>query len=258
MVDFLEGERLTIVSKHGRLDVRLTLERIQMILERHGVPCVGFELDGNPMSLAQALARLEATHAKHFNLVGQGLELDLSSLARWNLDFFGIRSGSKPRVSWDEWAASFARSPDFVMAWVADCGYEYWQNADKPMAYRTLGKSYVGLPMISNGLPYPLEEEIIDTSSNPGRRILRNGYIEVIGAAMWLGDSFWRLSGADRKQVMNAKWLQVSNADPSITRLEAAERCFTTAEDGSAALQTKLRSLLFPARNVSPTNFTRH
>ena len=104
--------------------------------------------------------------------------------------------------------------------------------------------------MSANGLRYPLEQEIIDTSSNPGRRVLRKGYIEAVGAVMWLGESFWRLCGADRKQVMDAKWLRVSNVGPSITRVEAAERCFTTAEDDSAALQTKLQSLLFPARNV--------
>jgi len=252
VVNFLRGERLTVVFKHAGLRPRLALEQIELILKRHGVPCVGFELDGDPpASLTQALTRLEATHTNDFTLVGQGFEFHLSSLWRWKLDFLGIRSEIKPGYSWDEWATPFSRSPEFVMAWVADCEYEYWQNACDPLEYNVLGKSYAGLPMISNGLPYLLEQQIIDTSRNPGRRILRDGYIEVIGAVMWLGESFWQLSGADRKQVAEADWLRTSNSAPSITRLQAAERCFTTIEEGSAAVQAKLRTLLFPARNAA-------
>jgi len=253
VVDFLEGERLTVVFKYGSLRPRLALEHIETILASHNVPHVGFKLDGDPpVSLAQALERLEATHSKHFTLVGQGFEFDLRSLARWKLDFLGLRSVTKPGRTWDEWAGPFSQLPDFVMAWVADCEYEYWQNAKDPLEYNVLGKSYAGFPMISNGLVYPLEQQIIDTSRNPGRRLLREGYIEVIGAVMWLGEPFWPLSWADRKQVVAAEWLRISNPAPSVTRLEAAERCFTTAEDRSAALQAKLRALLFPARSAPP------
>jgi len=252
VVNFLRGERLTVVFKHASLRPRLALEQIELILKRHGVPCVGFELDGDPsVSLARALAKFEAIHANSFTLVGQGFEFDLRSLGRWKLDFLGIRSEIKPGYTWDEWADPFIRSTDFVMAWVADCEYEYWQNASDPLEYNVLGKSYAGLPMISNGLPYPLGQQIIDTSRNPGRRILRDGYIEVIGAVMWLGESFWQLSGADRKQVADAEWLRTSNSAPSFTKLQAAERCFTTVEEGSAAVQAKLRTLLFPARNAA-------
>lgn len=259
VVDFLQGERLTVVYTHGRLRPRLALEHIQMVLDRHGVPCDSFDLNGDPpVSLSQALLKLEATHTNHFTLIGQGFEFDLSSLGRWKLDFLGIRSESKPGRAWDEWAAPFTTSADFVMAWVVDREYEYWQNASDPIEYTGLDKSYAGLPMISNGLPYPLEQQIIDTSRNPGRRILRDGYIEVIGAVMWLGESFWQLSGADRKQVADTEWLRISNPAPSVIRLQAAERCFTTAENGSATLQAKLRALLFPARNFAPGSSLRH
>src|SRR5262245_35629525 len=136
VVDFLEGERLTVVFKYGSLRPRLALEHIEAILASHGVPRVGFKLGGDPpVSLAQALARLEATHSKHFTLVGQGFQFDLSSLARWKLDFLGLRSVCKPGRIWDEWAAPFLKLPDFVMAWVADCEYEYWQNASDPLEY---------------------------------------------------------------------------------------------------------------------------
>jgi hypothetical protein len=258
VVGFAQGERLTIVFKHGTLGVRPALDGIQMVLGRRGVPRVGFALgDDPPTSLDQLLSRLEATHTKHFWLVGQGWKFVLASGGR-NLDFLEITSENKSESTWGEWVAPFVNSYDFVMAWIADCEYEYWQNARDPIEYRAAGKSFAGLPMISNGLRYPLEQEVIDTSRNPGRRILRHGYIEVVGAVMWLGESFWPLSGADRKQVSDAGWLRISSVGPDAIRLKAAEHCFTEAANSSGALQTQLRSLLFPARNVAADSFIRH
>jgi len=259
VVGFAQGERLTVVFKHGTLGVRRALDGIQLILGRLGVPCTGFELDGDPpASLAQALSRLEATHTKRFRLVGQGWKFLLGSVGGWNLDFLEITSESKPESIWDEWAAPFVSSSDFVMAWIANSEYEYWQNARDPVEYRAAGKSYADLPMISNGLRYPLEQEIVDTSRNPGRRILRHGYIEVVGAVMWLGESFWPLSGANRRQVSDAGWLRISIIGPLAIRLKAAEHCFTEAASASGALQVQLRSLLFPARNVAAGSFVRY
>ena len=102
--------------------------------------------------------------------------------------------------------------------------------------------------MKSNGLPYPLEQKIIDVSANPGRRMFREGYIEAVGATMWLGPVFWPLTGADRQQVENTRWLRTLSPTPSVTRLQAAECCFTTGEGATGELQRKLRSLLFPKR----------
>jgi len=144
----------------------------------------------------------------------------------------------------------FTDSPDFVMAWVADREYDYWQNAEQLYQYTAAGRSYEGLPLISRGLPFPHDEAIIDTSRNPGRRAMRHGYIEVVGAVMWLGEPFWRLTGVDKKQVSDAGWLRILDVSPSVTKLEAAEHCFT-AESGNAELQARLRLLLFRPRNAA-------
>jgi len=133
------------------------------------------------------------------------------------------------------------------MAWLADSEYDHWQNAKDPLQYTAVGKSYAHLPMKSSGLPYPLEQKIIDTSANPGRWRLCDGYYEAVGAVMWLGEPFWQLTGADKTGVENARWLRASKPVPSVTCLQAANECFTTADGASGELQGKLRSLLFPA-----------
>jgi hypothetical protein len=86
----------------------------------------------------------------------------------------------------------------FIQAWVSDVEYDFWQNATDPLEYECVGRPLSGLPMKSNGLPPPLDKMEIDTSGNPGRNVLRQGYIEAIGSTMWLGNLFWERAGVDR------------------------------------------------------------
>jgi hypothetical protein len=185
------------------------------------------------------------TRQRHLHLTGHGFEFDLGTLGDFELDFLKIRGITKPRVAWDDWATQGISRLDFNMAWVADSEYEHWQNAYDPLQYTAVGKSYAQLPTVSKGLPYPLEREIIDTTSNPRRRLLRRGCIESVGSVMWLGESFWQITGADKRHVADAHWLRVFNLAPSVVKLQAAERSFTTAEGASGELQSKLRLLLF-------------
>jgi hypothetical protein len=103
-----------------------------------------------------------------------------------------------------------------------------------------------GLPMKSNDLPPPLDKMIVDTSRNPGRRILRDGHIEAIGHRMWLGPEFLaRVPGADRKSILAARELRVTERPDGLLEIVAQDAPFidtTTAEK-----QDRLRRLLFPS-----------
>jgi hypothetical protein len=242
----MSKEQLTIVFRNGQLSVNLVLNGIMAVLEENRLPLTGFAMYGERTSIMDALSRLRKARRSTFNIVGHGFSFHLASVHNFDLDFLEIASTTGSRITWDEWAQPFIGSDDFIMAWLADSEYEHWQNADDPLQYTSAGKSYEHLPMVSNGLPYPLERRVIDTSANPGRRILRRGYIEVVGAVMWLGEPFWSLTGADRKQVENAPWLEVSHPTPSVIKLQVGEPCFTSAEGAGGQLQAKLRSLLFP------------
>src|SRR5688572_30826142 len=177
----MRPEQLTIVYKLDTFAVELALEGIQAVLAGDGLPLEGFKLYG-------PLARVKRAKRKTFNVAGGGLEFDLSCLRNFQLDFLAIKAAGDQRPAWDKWAARFIGNSNFVMAWLADVEYEYWQNAHDLLQYTAAGKPHEHLPKKSNGLPPPLEQTIIDISGNPGRRILRNGYYEVVGAVMWLGE----------------------------------------------------------------------
>lgn len=123
--------------------------------------------------------------------------------------------------------------------------YDDWQNAADPLLFKSAGKDIAELPMRSNGLPFPLDQMIVDTSHNPGRRILRNGFIEALGHRMWLGAEFFRrVPGADRAAILAAEWLRPVQQPDGVVEITASDAPFH--DDSSAQLQERLRSLLFP------------
>jgi hypothetical protein len=135
----------------------------------------------------------------------------------------------------------------FIHARVYDIEYEYWQNTSDPLQYESAGKAYSHLPMKSNGLPFPLEKTIIDISNNPGRRVLRSGYIEAVGSIMWLGKEFWGLTNAKQKNICAQDWIACEALSASVILIKAAEPPFVQDEGEELNIQNKLRELLFPA-----------
>jgi hypothetical protein len=238
-------EELTFVFKHGTLGADFVLQRIEAMLLEYQVPSTGFTLYEEPLNLAEVSTHLKKAGRQTFNLVGRGYVIDLSSVRNFQLDFLGIKTADEKRIPWNDWASNFIGNPNFVMAWLADVEYEFWQNAQDPVQYTTKNRDFAHLPKKSNGLPPPLEQTIVDTSSNPGRRLLREGYYEVVGAVMWLGDAFWQLTKTDKFQIENTEWLRVSKPLPTVMRVEAAPNCFTADKGASGSLQHRLRRLLF-------------
>lgn len=237
-------EQLEIVFKYKTLDPQRTMQRVAKILLRYGINSPEFELSGRKLSTPRLLSRLTA--ATSLDIDGHGYNFLLGSLAKFQLDFLIIKSTSEAAVTWDDWVSGFAGDADFVMAWVADVDYDHWQNAKDPQEYEAVGKSHAHLPLRSNGMPYPLDRTEIDTSRNPGSWRFGTGYIEAVGAVMWLGSSFWSLTGSNREELENVPWLKCFEPSPDVIRIQAADACFTTGEGEIGERQVQLRSLLFP------------
>ncbi|QCP54402.1 hypothetical protein FAZ95_36340 [Trinickia violacea] len=145
---------------------------------------------------------------------------------------------------WGNWVKPFLALDGFVQAWGVDVQYNYWQNVRDPVEYQIFGRNYSHLPMRSNGLLSSVQRMEIDISGNPGRWMLRTGYVESVGAVMWLGERFWARVGQIRKRFLNvAEWLCVTEPAKGIVQIRASDRCFV-GED-TASTQVRLRALLY-------------
>jgi hypothetical protein len=95
-----------------------------------------------------------------------------------------------------------------------------------------------------------LEQMVMDTSQKPGRRQIRQGFIEFVGSIMWLGESFWRATGVRKGPLLSQHWLQVDELAGGVVRIRAAEKPFATDTGDAGEIQRKLRALLYPSSSL--------
>lgn len=233
----MSGESLRIVFKLNTLPAAVALDAIQAVLAKSGMPTAGFTAQGAATSF-DALKRTIGSRPG-FTINGQGCEFRYGALRRHWIDYLTISCDAK--VRWDDWAGAFIGLEGFVMAWVYDTDYDRWQNMKDPGEYAANKKDCSQLPKKSNGLTYPFERQEIDIAKNPGRYEFRNGYIEAVGATMWLGELFWLLAATDKAALA----AYGSTPVPNVMKIAVAEKCFRSADGPEGALQAKLRSLLF-------------
>ena len=145
---------------------------------------------------------------------------------------------------WDTWAEYFFTLDGFVQAWIADREYSYWQNVKDPNEYKIAARSMAHLRTKSNGLPPPVERLEIDLSQHPGREILRLGFVEAVGATMWLGEEFWQRVGySKRERLSSMAGLDVIAPIPQVLKIQGATCSFNSEE--TSELQDRLRAALY-------------
>lgn len=178
-------------------------------------------------------------------------EIECGQVGSAQLELIFLQGVVKDPADAKKWIDPFLKSPQFIMARLYDYDFHYWQNADDPFQYSSAGRSMSGLPMRSNGLPAPLEQMVVDTSRNPGRRVFRDDYIEAIGSHMWIGPVFWRRVGGSPERIEAESWIKARRLNSDVLEIEAYSEPFTSAEGEEALIQNKLRSILFP---IEPLN----
>jgi|HubBroStandDraft_6_1064221.scaffolds.fasta_scaffold204092_2 hypothetical protein len=243
-------EQIKAVFKNRSIPPDHALDAFETALSRHGMARAPFRLYGSePLGLEEVRESLKRSRRNAFHMVGEDFDFRLGVVANYNLSFVLIKSTGFLNIPWDDFAAELISKDGFISAWVVDSEYDHWQNAKDPLEYDAVGKPYGHLPLKSNGLPYPLKGQIIDTSSNSGRWLFHNSYIEAVAAVMWLGEPFWKLTGARKEDVLSSAWLQASNPLPTVIKIRAAEHSFTSDQGEEADIQKRLRALLFPPQD---------
>lgn len=241
----MRRECLTLVFQPKVMRASNVTDVVRRLFVKYGIPQRGFELDfvESDIEISERLNN----HPRALNhITGHGFIIevgsDVTSAQLWRSH---IDAETPLRIPWDEWVIDLFNDA-FVSAWVADADYQFWQNAEDLLQYRSGGRSWKHLRTKSNGLPPPLERTIVDISHNPGRWALRVGFIEAVGALMWFGDRFWQVSGVSKGDVLAAPGLECTETTQGLLRVRAAEQCFTTDQGDAGNVQRRLRALLFP------------
>jgi len=236
---------LTIVAGFGMLSAEKSIEIIRKVLQQLSVPVARFSLYGESIDLDQAIEVLKKADRSSFLLEGNDWQFHLSSMRHYSIDTLSVKS-SWECLEANKWMNEFSSEFSIKQAWVADHEFDYWQNAEDPLQYTSKGRHFEHLPTRSNGLPPPLEQKVIDTSRNPGRRILRVGYVEVVGSPMWFGPEFWQITGKSKDGILSEPWVHPEVFQNNLLRIHPTDIPFSSLDAESIKMQNYLRSLLYP------------
>lgn len=202
--------------------------------------------DGSACRAQEVGKRIAGDARLHFEVSWPEGVITYGHVANHDLSLVNVDHAVESASDAESWVAPFLESEAFRQAWLYDDEYHLWQNASDILEYESRGKSMHGLPTRSNGLPPPLSRLEIDTSRNPGRRVLRQGFIEAVGSPMWLGKSFWDLVRPDPSALSAVAGLAYQPRGKEAVRLDVADSPFTSSEGEDAAVQNRLRDALYP------------
>jgi hypothetical protein len=175
-----------------------------------------------------------------FSLTSQGKKIDY--ISRWDHAALWMRNVAQDFADGWRWCEPFAMRKCFRQAYIYDGHYLSCQRMDDPGWFEYNGLPCPDLPRKKN----IAGQLVLDISQNPGRWHIRDGYEEAVGAMMWLGRPFWKLTGASKKEVIGQTWLKCHELPNGVLQVQAWPKPFTSAEGEEGEIQNRLRDLLFP------------
>lgn len=203
---------------------------------------VDLSLYERPLKASAVSATLARSGKNHFDLQGDRFAFRFCPVAQFNHSVLEIRCDFAPSITeCESWIKMFAM-PTLISGRRFDVEYEHWQNAEDPIEYTTQGRSYAELTTIRDPM---FGDERIDISSFPGRRVLRDGFVEAVGSTMWLAPEFEKRTGAKLEALKSQAWCHCTPVSERVCRIEIMDKCFTSAKGIERELQERLRAALF-------------
>lgn len=235
-------EKLELIFELDSLEAAAVARQV---LDSLDVGDEGLRLYQNPLTKQSVLSKLEKERKHAFQIDTDYLSLHFSTVRAYRHQLLTVvRRGEYPLSEWERILDGLLKFKGFVQACLVNSDFSFWQNAFDPIQYQAAGKSWEGLPMISNGLPAPLEKAVIDVSKNPGRRIIKVGYVEMVGRVMWFGRPFWDAVGDDKlRALLSHQTYEIDEVAYGVTRCIFSDSQFSDENSGNE--QREIRKLLF-------------
>ena len=238
-------ERIEFVFSFGSVDAADIWKAIELVLSQNGLAQNTATFYGREYEFSSIISEIDRQNKKAFNIEMRNLSFLFSSIIKYRQCLLQITVKEEiSRDWWLLWVDSLVSIGGFTQAWLVDVEFDFWQNAEDPIEYKAKEKSLTGLPMISNGLPPPLEQHVIDVSKNLGRRKVCDQYVEAIGSYMWVTSKFFELIGRNKEDIE-------SSSDISIEGVGGDVHCISVGTDlfrdsTTEVLQRALRDSLYP------------
>jgi len=234
---------ISLVLREGIMSPGLAISKLQGTADELGM--LGVIKTADDSAPASVVLRNVGNSRPWGELVSQQLIFQYGVAASFEHCFVQIEERYPAAAGvWDDWINPFVLEAGFVQGWVSDVEYNRWQNATDPFEFQLAGRDCSHLPKKSNSLPPPLSKEIVDISANPGRWVLRDGYVEAVAPRMWLSELFWVRAGLEKKERFQQEYADSIKAlEGEILKLDLQDIDFDS--EVTAEEQVRLRSALY-------------
>lgn len=240
-----KDESLELIFTSDGIDTEKLWQLIFSVIRFEGVEEPSYQLVDRIIPTDEMGSALRSR--EHFGILGMAYSFDYCPVEQFDHCLLTVQPLKEcQRRDWDRWVASLGSLESFINARIYDVEYEFWQNAQDVLEYESNGRNYGSLAMVSNGLPFPLTKQIIDISRNPGRRILRRGFVEGVGSTMWIGPNFIKRTQTRLQKLRDWQFCQVTPFDGNLFKIKIQEACFDCGGGRQGLLQNQLRQLLYP------------
>ncbi len=195
-----------------------------------------FRINGNVLLPPnKVMGYLLESKSKHIGVTSERFNLSVGDVGAHNITRLDITGKN---IDLNVIANKLIELNAIQQAFIVDYDFDYWQNAEDILQYKAKGKVYEHLPLISNRLPFPLEQKIIDTTKNPGKYEIKDGYIKVAAYRMWLDANLVERLGVDIKSLEMTLGAKVS-CHNDIYLVHVGESPFTESTPKEVLLNMK-------------------
>lgn len=186
---------------------------------------------------------------KSIGFKSENLEIHYSNIRNGNHSLLWIikKDVNDLRFDFEEFCNIFIAEYTILQAWYANREYKHWQNEDDIRIYTRDYGDVSHLKLIDNGSPYPLNKTIIDISNNPGRRVIKDGYVDAVSSKMFIGEDFWDRVGTKKEDLGKLDFINISQINEKTIKIEVKNvDCFI--DESTKDIQNKLRETLFGSK----------
>ncbi|MDN5046536.1 hypothetical protein O8C97_01580 [Aliarcobacter butzleri] len=187
-----------------------------------------------------------AKRKKHFGFESNTLKISYGNVTNSEHSLLWIikKDIEDIRFDFDEIINIIIQQFNILEIFLVNRKYKVWQNTTDIGLYQKYYGDISNLKLIDNGSPYPLNAIEIDISNNPGRRVIRDGYVEAVSSPMFVGEDFWNIVGTKKEELEKLDFLNISQINEKTIKIEIKNiDCFI--DESTKDIQNKLRETLF-------------
>lgn len=250
-----QGESFQAAFAEGSFDKEEMWYLVEEQVFRQGLIEAQYQFNNRRYGIEKLANAILRNARDSFRVRAERLEYHFSSPGTLGYEYLAIEDNEIRRMEWARWVARLAQAEGFIQAFFEDAEYSFWQGVYDVDTYERAGRSHAHLTKRKRRMPPPLDDLIIAIEENPGRYIIRDGYIEIVAAEMWLGPEFWARTGADRQKVLECGFLSAEEQDNDVVHLRTGYRTFTEETGVQAQIQNDMRRLLYPNSFDMPLSY---